>query len=293
MQSHTAKPDDNALVKLEITTLGELDALYTKLFQDEGNTTAAPLISHLSFVLDQLPLGRDSEGGSSVSRLPDLCIDSNKQGRRIDTALKRIISRLSELPSFTTLSISCPCSNPLRLNWRSLDSSAPGQDITSKLSLYDWSHSGRARLPTLHISGFSQVPAQAMYAWMNRASSISLEYVTLDFSTFGNFQIPSIDGQVQPSSTLQHCSLKLRPLEFANFIHFHRNVLGQQSPLLRSKSLELWAGGPLKNSEMVAQFLQKGSPVPQSLEQFAIYRWFDKDVDGEGESCRLQLANRI
>jgi hypothetical protein len=267
MQSSAAnaKAQDEASLQVKISSAAELRDLELQ-FIELKDRESAPQITHLSVFLDQLPFG----GG--------------EEGQRISAALCYIFSRLAETASFTSLSLSCHRDNPHRLDWWTLDSPTPVEDITSTLSLRAWSHRGHAQLPRLSVSGLSQVPAHAMYAWMTRSSALSLENVTLDYSTFAGFQMPPIGEDHETTSAFQQCSLKLRPLGLANFIHFHRDVLGQRSPLLELKSLELWAGRFSKNGELAGQFFTKGSRAPQSLEHFAFYRWFDKDICGDSES---------
>ncbi|KAH6885074.1 hypothetical protein BKA70DRAFT_1338160 [Coprinopsis sp. MPI-PUGE-AT-0042] len=273
MISSTAdgKVDQDTYLKVELKTTDDMKALSAQLLElgDDNGAQTSPQITHLSIVLNhnQLPLGGD------------------KEGRDNSHTLIHVLSRVASSSSFTTLSLSCCLDNAaLRLDWRTLDSSSPGQDIASALSLQPWSQSDH-RLPKLHISGVSQVPAQVMYAWLDRSSAISLECVSLDYSTFAKFQGPSDETRVPPPSTnLAHCSLKLRTLESANLIHFHRHVLRDQSPLLGLKSLELWVGGLLRTHEMVVQSLDKGSLNPPSLEHLAIYRWFDRETCGDDPS---------
>ncbi|KAH6874487.1 hypothetical protein BKA70DRAFT_1350129 [Coprinopsis sp. MPI-PUGE-AT-0042] len=277
MISSTAdgKVDQDTYLKVELKTTDDMKALSAQLLElgDDNGAQTSPQITHLSIVLNhnQLPLGGD------------------KEGRDNSHTLIHVLSRVASSSSFTTLSLSCCLDNAaLRLDWRTLDSSSPGQDIASALSLQPWSQSDH-RLPKLHISGVSQVPVQVMYAWLDRSSAISLECVSLDYSTFANFQVPSNETRVPPPSTnLRYCSLKLRTLELANLIHFHRHVLRDQSPLLGLKSLELWVGGPLRANEMVVQSLDKGLLSPPSLEHLAIYRWFDRATCGDGKSPLLQ-----
>ncbi|KAH6874467.1 hypothetical protein BKA70DRAFT_1350101 [Coprinopsis sp. MPI-PUGE-AT-0042] len=271
------KGDQDTYLKVEIKTTDEMKALSAQLLElgDDNGAQTSPQITHFSIVLNhnQLPLGGD------------------KEGRDNSHTLIHILSRVSSLSSFTTLSLSCSLDNTaLRLDWRTLDSSSPGQDIASALSLQPWSQSDH-HLPKLNISGVSQVPAQVMYAWLDRSSAISLECVSLDYSTFANFQVPSNEARVPPPSTkLDHCCLKLRTLELANLIHFHQHVLRDRSPLLGLKSLELWVGGPLRTVEMVVQSLDQGSLNPPSLEYLAIYRWFDRAICGDDPSTSKVTA---
>ncbi|KAH6885055.1 hypothetical protein BKA70DRAFT_1338142, partial [Coprinopsis sp. MPI-PUGE-AT-0042] len=252
--------DQDTYLKVELKTTDDMKALSAQLLElrDDNGAQTSPQITHLSIVLNhnQLLLGGD------------------KEGRDNNHTLIHILSRVSSLSSFTALSLSCCLNNAaLRIDWRTLDSSSPGQDIASALSLQLWSHSDH-RLPKIHVSCICQVPAQVMYAWLDLSFAISLEHT----------RVPP------PSTNLDHCSLKLRTLELANLIHFHQHVLRDQSPLLGLKSLELWVGGPLRANEMVVQSLDKGLLSPPSLEHLAIYRWFDRATCGDDPSTSKLTA---
>ncbi|KAH6885086.1 hypothetical protein BKA70DRAFT_1574552 [Coprinopsis sp. MPI-PUGE-AT-0042] len=151
MESNTfdGKAHEGICLKVEITTTQDVKASSAHLLELEGNNNgepASPQIAHLSIVFDykQLPLGGDEEG------------------RQNSNIIINVLSRLASSRSFITLSLSAPLDTSRRLDWRTLDSSSPGQDLTSALSLQSWAHVDPHHLPNLRISGLSQVPAEVI-----------------------------------------------------------------------------------------------------------------------------------
>lgn len=230
-------------------------------------------------------------------------------------SLTQILLHLASSTIFRSLSLlSQSATSPIhdktdRFNWK-LQNLSP--DLVALLNLQQYAGPG-GRIgqtpPALRVSGFSEVPAHVMTAWISNARSLSLENVSLDFATVIDLQKAMAEGggsrpSVAPAqSSLRHLSLKLKPLELAQFVYFHRQVLGETSPMYGVESLELWTSGVLRNEEMFLQFFGNGrrmsgaeklslgmQPEFKNLVHLTLYKIYDKAIHGESMYSRASFS---